>query len=484
MNFYESDPAITFDDVLLVPNYSEILPSEVDLKTQFTRNVSLNIPMCSAAMDTVTESRMAIAIAILGGIGIIHKNLTVDKQADEVRKVKRSANGVINDPLTLSPDQTLKKAYEVMYEAHVSGFPIVKDSKLVGILTTRDMNFETNEDMKISEIMTKDNLVTAPAGTTLEEAKNILHREKKEKLLLLDEKGALNGLITMRDIKNLTAYPLANRDSSGRLIVGAAVGVLDYDRIEALVEAKVDVICVDTAHGHHKNMIETVKYIKSKFDIEVVAGNVATSDAAEYLINAGVDAVKVGIGPGSICTTRVVTGVGVPQITAVEGVCNVAHAKGIPVIADGGIKNSGDISKILAVGADSVMLGSLLAGVEESPGSLIYYQGRQYKEYRGMGSLGAMNQGSKDRYGQKGVQSDKLVPEGVEARVAYTGKLSDYLHQLTGGLRSGLGYCGAKNLKELTEKARFVKITQSGIRENHPHDVMIAREAPNYRVER
>jgi IMP dehydrogenase len=332
--------------------------------------------------------------------------------------------------------------------------------------------------------MTKGNLVTAPLGTTLEDAKNILHREKKEKLLILNDSGELSGLITMRDIKNLVAYPLANRDATGRLIVGAAVGVGEFERIEALVAANVDVLCVDTAHGHSKKVGETIDYIKSRHDIQVVAGNIATSDAAEYLIDAGVDALKVGIGPGSICTTRVVTGVGVPQITAVESVCTIAHSKGVPVIADGGIKNSGDISKILAVGADTVMLGSLLAGVEESPGSLIYYQGRQYKEYRGMGSLGAMEQGSKDRYGQKGVQSDKLVPEGVEARVAYTGKLSDYLHQLTGGLRSGLGYCGAKNLKELVEKARFVKVTPSGIRENHPHDVVIAREAPNYRVER
>jgi len=484
MNLYQADPAITFDDVLLVPNYSEILPSEVDLKTRFTKKITLNIPMVSAAMDTVTESKMSIAIAILGGIGIIHKNLSIEKQADEVRKVKRSANGVINDPLTLRPDETLKKAYEIMREARVSGFPIVDNNKLVGILTTRDMTFETNEDTQISKIMTKENLVTAPSTTTLEEAKNILHREKKEKLILLNEKGELSGLITMRDIKNLTAYPMANRDESGRLIVGAAVGVGEYERIEALVNANVDVICVDTAHGHSIKVKETVEYIKSKFDIQVIAGNIATRDAAEFLIDAGVDALKVGIGPGSICTTRVVTGVGVPQISAVESVCEVAHSKGVPVIADGGIKNSGDISKILAVGADTVMLGSLLAGVEESPGSLIYYQGRQYKEYRGMGSIGAMAQGSKDRYGQKGVHSDKLVPEGVEARVAYMGKLSDYLHQLTGGLRAGLGYCGAKNLPDLVKKARFVKITQSGIRENHPHDVVIAREAPNYRVER
>lgn len=483
MNFYHTENAITFDDVLLVPNFSEILPSEVDLKTQLTKKISLNIPICSAAMDTVTESKMAISIAIQGGIGIIHKNLPIAKQADEVRKVKRSANGVIEDPLTLSPDETLQKANEIMREAHVSGFPIVKGGKLVGILTTRDMNFENDESMKISELMTKENLITADENTNLEEAKDILHKNKIEKLLLTNKQGELKGMITMRDIQNLIAYPLANRDESGSLIVGAAVGVNEFERIDALVEAKVDVLCVDTAHGHSQKVLETVKYIKEKHDIQVIAGNIATSDAAEFLIKAGVDGIKVGIGPGSICTTRVVTGVGVPQITAVEGVVKVAHQHGIPVIADGGIKNSGDITKILAVGADCVMLGSLLAGVDESPGRVVYYQGRQYKEYRGMGSISAMEKGSKDRYGQKDVQTHKLVPEGVEARVVYMGYLADYLHQLTGGLRSGLGYNGARNLKELVEKARFVKITASGIRENHPHDVSIAREAPNYRVE-
>ena len=480
---YLSEPAITYDDVLLVPNYSEILPSQVDLKSQLTRGITLNIPICSAAMDTVTESDMAIAMATEGGIGMIHKNMSIAKHADEVRKVKRSANGVITTPITLSPNETLGRAYDVMHEARVSGFPIIDHGKVVGILTTRDMNFESNRDVKISEIMTKDKLVTAAPNTTLEQAKDILHHNKIEKLLLVNEDGSLHGLITMRDIQNLVNYPLANRDSSGRLIVGAAVGVCEYERIEALIEANVDVICIDTAHGHSVKVLETLKHIKSKFDIQVIAGNIASADAAEALIEAGADGLKVGIGPGSICTTRVVTGVGVPQISAIETVYEVASRKGVPVIADGGIKYSGDITKALAVGASTVMLGSLLAGVAESPGTVVYYQGRKYKEYRGMGSLSAMEKGSKDRYGQKDVKTDKLVPEGVEARVTFLGELSAYLHQLTGGLRSGMGYCGALTLPELVEKARFVQVTSAGLRENHPHDVVIAREAPNYRVE-
>jgi IMP dehydrogenase len=483
MKMYLSEPAVTFDDVLLVPNYSDILPSQVQLKTQLTRGISLNIPICSAAMDTVTESDMAIAMATEGGIGMIHKNMSIAKHADEVRKVKRSANGVITNPITLSSDETLGRAYDVMEEAKVSGFPIVDQGKLVGILTTRDMNFEKDRNSKISELMTKGSLVTAKAGTTLDEAKDILHRNKIEKLLLVNDDGSLHGLITMRDIQNLTNYPLANRDENGRLIVGAAVGVCEYERIEALIEANVDVICIDTAHGHSIKVLETLKHIKSKYDIQVIAGNIASADAAEALIEAGVDGLKVGIGPGSICTTRVVTGVGVPQIAAIETVVEVASRKGIPVIADGGIKFSGDITKALAVGANAVMLGSLLAGVAESPGSVVYYQGRKYKEYRGMGSLSAMEKGSKDRYGQKDVRTDKLVPEGVEARVTFLGELSAYLHQLTGGLRSGMGYCGASSLPELVEKARFVQVTSAGLRENHPHDVVIAREAPNYRVE-
>lgn len=483
MKMYLAEPAVTFDDVLLVPNYSDILPSQVQLKTKLTREISLNIPICSAAMDTVTESDMAIAMATEGGIGMIHKNMSIAKHADEVRKVKRSANGVITDPITLSSHETLGRAYEVMSEAQVSGFPIVDDGKVVGILTTRDMNFENNRDAKISELMTKDNLVTAPPETTLDEAKEILHHNKIEKLLLVNTDGSLHGLITMRDIQNLVDYPLANRDSSGRLIVGAAVGVCEYERIEALIDANVDVITIDTAHGHSIKVLETLRHIKSKYDIQAIAGNIASADAAEALIDAGADAVKVGIGPGSICTTRVVTGVGVPQISAIETVYEVASRKGVPVIADGGIKYSGDITKALAVGASAVMLGSLLAGVAESPGSVVYYQGRKYKEYRGMGSLGAMEKGSKDRYGQKDVKTDKLVPEGVEARVTFLGELSAYLHQLTGGLRSGMGYCGATSLDELIERARFVQVTSAGLRENHPHDVVIAREAPNYRVE-
>jgi len=483
MKFYQPDAAITYDDVLLVPNYSEVLPSNIDLSTQITREIKLNIPVCSAAMDTVTESKMAIAMATQGGIGFIHKNMSMEKQANEVRKVKRSANGVITDPITLSPNETLAKAHEVMRQANISGFPIVDQGKVVGILTTRDMNFEANEVVKIAQIMTKSNLITAKPNTTLDEARDILHQNKIEKLLLVNEDKSLHGLITMRDIKNLVNFPLANRDLSGRLIVGAAVGVGEYERIEALIDANVDVICIDTAHGHSIKVLETLKHIKSKFKIQVVAGNIASADAAEALIEHGADALKVGIGPGSICTTRVVTGVGMPQISAIHTVYSVAKLKGVPVIADGGIKFSGDITKALAVGASCVMLGSLLAGVSESPGSEIYYQGRKYKEYRGMGSISAMEKGSKDRYGQKDVKSDKLVPEGVEARVVSLGELAAYLHQLTGGLRSGMGYCGSKNLKELVEKARFVQVTSAGLRENHPHNVMIAREAPNYRVE-
>lgn len=482
MKLYQNEPGITFDDVLLVPNYSEVLPSEVSLKTQLTRKIQLNVPICSAAMDTVTESRMAIAMATEGGIGVIHKNMSIYKQADEVRKVKRSANGVITNPLTLNPEETLGRAMDVMADGLVSGFPIVEGGKVVGILTTRDTNFETERGTPIRELMTKDNLITAKPSTTLEEAKTILHDHKIEKLLLINDDGSLHGLITMRDIKNLVNFPLANRDKTGRLIVGAAVGVGEFERIEALIDANVDVICIDTAHGHSVKVLETLKQVKAKHDIQVIAGNIASADAAQALIEAGADAIKVGIGPGSICTTRVVSGVGVPQISAIETVHEVAKREGVPVIADGGIKYSGDITKALAVGANAVMLGSLLAGVTESPGEEVYFQGRKYKEYRGMGSIEAMAQGSKDRYGQKDVQSDKLVPEGVEARVAFLGDLSSYLHQLIGGLRSGMGYCGSKDLSELVAKARFVKVTAAALKENHPHDVVIAKEAPNYRV--
>ena len=483
MNCNSDRPAITFDDVLLVPNYSDVLPSDVDLSTFLTREIRLKVPICSAAMDTVTESAMAIAIATEGGIGIIHKNLSVEKQAGEVAKVKRSANGIIPDPMTLSPNETLGEARRVMHEAHVSGFPIIDHGKLVGILTTRDMNFEPNEKVKISSIMTREGLVTAPPDTDLEKAKQILHKHKIEKLPLVDGKGQLRGMITMKDIRNLTEYPLANRDSAGRLVVGAATGVGEFERIEALIGAKVDVICIDTAHGHSARVIETLKYIKGKYDIQVIAGNIATADAAQALIEAGADALKVGIGPGSICTTRVITGVGVPQLTAIENVYAVAVKKGVPVIADGGIKYSGDIAKALAVGASTVMIGSLFAGASEAPGSLVYYQGRTYKEYRGMGSVSAMERGSRDRYGQAGVHSDKLVPEGIEARVPYVGGLPSIMHQLIGGVRACLGYCGAHSLTELIAKARFVTVSSASLRESHPHDVMIAKEAPNYRVD-
>lgn len=483
MNCYQKDMAITYDDILLVPNYSEVLPTEVDISTRLTRDISLNIPICSAAMDTVTEAGMAIAIATEGGLGFIHRNLGVERQALEVRKVKRSANGVIPDPVTLSPEATLRDARRIMEEANVSGFPIVENGRVVGIITTRDMNFETDEGMKIGKIMTSSGLVTAPPDTTLDQAREILRRKKVEKLLLVDGKERLKGLITMKDIKNLTKFPLANRDTQGRLRVGAAVGARDFDRIEALIEAKVDVICIDTAHGHSKNVLDTLKQVARRKEVQVVAGNIATSDAADDLIKAGAHALKVGIGPGSICTTRVVTGAGMPQITAIESVVSRAKKKGIPVIADGGIKHSGDITKALAVGASSVMLGGLLAGLNESPGKIVYYQGRTYKEYRGMGSLGAMEQGCRDRYGQAGVkETDKLVPEGIEGRVAYLGELTNFIHQLTGGLRAGLGYCGSRNLEELRKKARFVKIGPASVRENHPHDVVIAKEAPNYRV--
>ncbi|MBF0245123.1 MAG: IMP dehydrogenase [Planctomycetes bacterium] len=484
MKWYQEEPALTFDDVLLVPNYSCVLPMEVDLGTRLTRSIRLNVPICSAAMDTVTESQMAIAIATEGGIGFVHKNMSIEKQAQEVKKVKRSANGVIPDPMTLSPDTTVHEAYKIMEEAGVSGFPIIENGLVKGILTTRDIHFETDHSIKVGHLMTQGRLVTAPPDTTLDQAREILRANKVEKLLLVDKAGRLKGLITMRDIRNLDKYPLANRDLAGRLIVGAAVGVGEEERVEALIEANVDVICIDTAHGHSRGVLESLKSIKKRFGIEVVVGNIATRDAAEDLIKAGADALKVGIGPGSICTTRVVTGVGVPQLAAIDDVCEVANQTGIPVIADGGIKYSGDITKALAAGASSVMIGSLLAGVTESPGGIVYYQGRQYKDYRGMGSMGAMVQGSKDRYGQRGVtQTSKLVPEGIEARVPYKGDLNAYLHQLSGGLRAGMGYCGANTLDELRQKARFVRTTSAGLHENHPHDVKIAKEAPNYRAE-
>ena len=472
---------ITFDDVLLIPSKSDFVPSQAQTSTHLTNNIKINIPIVSAAMDTVTESALAIALAQEGGIGVIHKNLTVEQQRREVAKVKRSENGVILDPITLTPEEPVKSAWDLMNEQNVSGIPIVEGKRLVGILTRRDLKFLKDYEVKISTIMTKDNLITGPASTTLEQAKEILQKHKVEKLLLVTNKYELVGLITMRDIDRVQQYPIAARDKRGRLRVGAAVGVNDYQRIDALIAADVDVIVVDTAHGHSQNVIDTVKTIKEKHDIEVIAGNIATGKAADDLISAGVNAVKVGIGPGAICTTRVISGVGVPQISAIMEVSNVADKYNIPVIADGGIKQSGDISKAIAAGASSVMLGSLFAGLKESPGQLIIYKGRQFKEYRGMGSLGAMVKGSAERYSQDSTSGkDKLVPEGVEGRVPYRGTLSDFVYQLVGGLRAGMGYCGARDIEELRKEAKFVRISSASASESHPHDIQITKEAPNY----
>ena len=472
---------ITFDDVLLIPAKSDLVPSQAQTHTLLTRNISINIPIVSAAMDTVTESALAIALAQEGGVGIIHKNLSIEAQKREVAKVKRSENGVIIDPVTLSPNEPVKKARELMEEQNVSGIPIVDGKKLVGILTRRDLKFLKNYDVKISLVMTKDKLVTGPAGTSLEQAKEILQKHKVEKLLLVNKKGELAGLITMRDIDRFQQYPLSARDKRGRLRVGAAVGVHDYERIEALIAAEADVVVVDTAHGHSQNVIDTVKAIKKKYDIDVIAGNIATAEAAEELIKAGADAVKVGIGPGAICTTRIISGVGVPQVSAILDCAGVAEKHGIPVIADGGIRHSGDITKAIAAGASSVMIGSLFAGLKESPGQLVIYKGRQFKEYRGMGSLGAMIKGSAERYGQKSsVEKNKLVPEGVEGRVPYRGTLSEFLYQLVGGLRAGMGYCGARDIEELKRKGRFVRVSSASVSESHPHDIQITKEAPNY----
>lgn len=471
---------ITFDDCLLLPAKSDFVPSQADTSTRLTNNININIPIVSAAMDTVTESALAIALAQEGGIGIIHKNLNIEAQAREVIKVKRSENGIVLDPVILSPEQTVRQAREVMTQQNISGIPIIADKKVVGILTHRDLKFLRDDSVKISDVMTKD-IVKAPADTTLEQAKDILQKHKVEKLLLVNDKGELAGLITMRDIDRYQKYPNAVRDTRGRLRVGAAVGVKDTERIESLIAAEVDVIVVDSAHGHSQNVINTVKEIKKKYKIDVIAGNIATADAARELIDAGVNAVKVGIGPGAICTTRVVSGVGVPQITAIMDCADIADKHGIPVIADGGIRFSGDITKAIAAGASSVMLGSLLAGLAESPGMLVIYKGRQFKEYRGMGSLGAMVKGSADRYGQKGVtQKDKLVPEGVEGRVPYRGTLSDFVYQLVGGLRAGMGYCGTPTIEKLRTEAKFVRVSASGMNESHPHDIMITKEAPNY----
>jgi len=472
---------ITFDDVLLIPARSDFVPAQAQTSTKLTRNISINIPLVSAAMDTVTESALAIALAQEGGIGIIHKNLTVEAQKREVIKVKRSENGVIQDPVTLSPTECVTVARKVMEEQNVSGIPIILKDKLVGILTRRDLKFLKDDKVKIAEVMTKDKLITGPAETTLEQAKVILQKHKVEKLLLVDKKGKLAGLITMRDIDRFQQYPLAVRDHRGRLRVGAAVGVKDRDRVEALIKAEVDVIVVDTAHGHSNNVIDMVKWIKKHYKIDVIAGNIATAQAAKDLIAAGVDAVKVGIGPGAICTTRIISGVGVPQITAIFNAVSEAEKQGIPVIADGGIRHSGDITKALAAGASSVMLGSLFAGLTESPGQLVIFKGRQFKEYRGMGSIGAMVQGSADRYGQdKGTQQDKLVPEGVEGRVPFRGTLGNYVYQLVGGLRAGMGYCGTHTIEQLRTQAKFVRNSAAGVSESHPHDILITREAPNY----
>lgn len=475
--------AYTFDDVLLVPNKSEILPNEVSLKTKLTKKISLNIPLMSASMDTVTESKMAIAMAREGGIGIIHKNMTIAEQAMEVDRVKRQENGVITDPIFLNEDNTVKQALELMAKYRISGVPVTRGTKLVGIITNRDIVFETNYDKKINEVMTKSPLITAKEGTTLEEALEILKKHKIEKLPLIDDENNLKGLITIKDIEKAKAYPNAAKDSKGRLLCGASVGITNdmMERVEALVKANVDVITLDTAHGHSKGVIEGVRKIKSVYpELQIIAGNIATAEAVRDLVEAGADCVKVGIGPGSICTTRVVAGVGVPQLTAVMDCVEEARKYGIPVIADGGLKYSGDIVKALAAGAQVCMMGSMLAGCEESPGETEIYQGRTYKVYRGMGSLAAMEKGSSDRYFQNGTK--KFVPEGVEGRVAYKGPVADTLFQLLGGIKSGMGYLGAPTLDDLYENAKFVVQTSSGIRESHPHDINITKEAPNYSV--
>ncbi|MGB9860431.1 MAG: IMP dehydrogenase, partial [Moorellaceae bacterium] len=465
------------------PAASAVLPREVDVSSFFTRNVRVNIPIASAGMDTVTEARMAIAMAREGGIGVIHKNMPIERQAQEVDRVKRSEHGVITDPIYLSPEHTVGEAVRIMEHYHISGVPITVKGKLVGIITNRDIRFEQDYSRPIGEVMTKDNLVTAPVGTTLEEAKEILRRHKIEKLPLVDENFHLKGLITIKDIEKARKYPNSAKDRKGRLLVAAAVGVGKdtLERVEALVAAGVDVVVVDTAHGHSENVLKTISQIKKAYpELEVVGGNVATAEGALALIEAGVDAVKVGVGPGSICTTRVIAGIGVPQLTAILDCARVAKEKGVPVIADGGIKYSGDITKAIAAGASTVMIGSLLAGTEESPGEIEIYQGRSFKTYRGMGSLAAMKEGSKDRYFQE--EADKLVPEGIEGRVPYKGPVAETLFQLVGGLKAGMGYLGTRNIAELQEKARFIRITQAGLRESHPHDVMITKEAPNYRV--
>lgn len=475
--------ALTFDDVLLIPARSDVVPADIDLKTKLTKKIQLNTPIMTAAMDTVTETRMAIAIAREGGIGVIHKNMTIEEQATMVDQVKRSEHGVISNPFFLSPEHYVYNAMDLMKRFKISGVPICENGKLVGILTNRDLRFMTEFDVKISEVMTKDNLITSHVGTSLEEAQKILMKHKIEKLPLVDEDGMLKGLITIKDIEKAVEYPNSSRDDNGRLLCAAALGATDdvLERAQALANAEVDAFVLDSAHGHSKNILNTMSKIKTAFpDISLIAGNVATAEGTRALIDAGADAIKVGMGPGSICTTRVVAGIGVPQITAIYDSANEAVKSGIPIIGDGGIKYSGDIVKALAAGANVVMIGSLVAGCEESPGESEIYQGRQFKVYRGMGSIGAMNCGSVDRYFQTG--NKKFVPEGVEGRVPYKGPLSETVYQMIGGIRSGLGYCGCKNIPELQKNAKFVKITGAGLKENHPHDVYITKEAPNYSV--
>jgi len=476
---------LTFDDVLLVPAKSEVLPKEVDISAPLTRNIRINIPIVSAAMDTVTEADLAIAVAREGGIGMIHRAMSPERQKSEVDKVKKSESGMILDPITILPDAPISQALALMEKYRISGVPVTENGKLIGIITNRDLRFETQFNRKVSQVMTKERLITATVGTDLDMAQKILHKYKIEKLPIVDKNNNLKGLITIKDIEKRKKYPNACKDSVGRLCVGAAVGTGEdsIHRAELLVKAGVDVIVIDTAHGHTSPVITTLKALKKKFNVDIIAGNIATAEAAHDLIKAGADGIKVGIGPGSICTTRIIAGTGVPQITAIRNCYDVAKKYGVPIIADGGIKYSGDITKALAVGANSVMIGSLFAGTDESPGEIVLFQGRSYKVYRGMGSIGAMEQGSKDRYFQAGVKSAKLVPEGVEGRVPYKGAVSQSILQLIGGLRSGMGYCGSENLNELKKKARFIRITNAGLRESHVHDVIITKEAPNYRPE-
>jgi len=482
--------ALTFDDVLLLPQESNVLPREVDVSTRLTRKIKLDIPLLSAAMDTVTEAKMAIALAREGGLGIIHKNMSIERQASDVDQVKRSESGMITNPITLTPDKSIRDALELMQHYRISGIPIVENTpggeKLVGILTNRDMRFEINLDMRVSEVMTREKLVTAPVGTTLEEAERKLQKHRIEKLLIVDENGRLKGLITVKDIQKKKMFPNAATDVHGRLRAGAAVGVAKdtMERATALVQAEVDVLVVDTAHGHSQGVIKTVRQLRKTFpNIQLIAGNVATEEGASALIDAGVDAVKVGIGPGSICTTRVVAGIGVPQITAIMECAKACQQHDVPLIADGGIKQTGDVAKAIAAGADTVMMGNMFAGTEESPGEMIYLEGRSFKVYRAMGSLSAMKQGSSDRYFQEGETSlKKLVPEGIEGRVPYRGKISDIVYQFVGGLRAAMGYAGTANIAEFKTKARFIKITAAGLRESHPHDILITHEAPNYKV--